>query len=108
MVMFLWVGSSTPSQWMNDVFNVNAPHQLDPTLSDLPVNDNPTSERVRAIIDEVRAESTYHCRLYVVPQQGKHEVVLRSYLVEDKGVYGAPSYVDFLCHIHKEIRALMQ
>ena len=108
LVMFLWVGNHTPVQWMNDVFGVNAPHQLDPTLSDLPHHDNPTSARVRAIIDRVRAEAQHHLRLMVVPQQGKHEIVLRSYLVEDKGTYGAPSYVDFLCHIHKEIRNLMQ
>ena len=53
MIMFLWVGANTPAQWMNDVFNVNAPHQLDPTLADLPQNDNPTSERVRSIVAQV-------------------------------------------------------
>ena len=45
--------------------------------------------------------------MFVVPQQGKHEMVMRNYLVEDKGLYGTPSYVDFLCHVHKEIRALL-
>lgn len=45
--------------------------------------------------------------MFVVPQQGKHEMVMRNYLVEDKSMYGAPSYVDFLCHVHKEIRALL-
>lgn len=108
LVMFLWVGTSTPVQWLQDVFGVNAPHQLDPTLSDLPNNDNDNSKRVREILTQVRGESQYHLRLFVVPQQGKHEVVLRSYLIEDKGVNGAPSYVDFLCHIHKEIRSLLQ
>lgn len=46
-------------------------------------------------------------QMFVVPQQGKHEMVMRNYLVEDKGMYGTPSYVDFLCHVHKEIRALL-
>lgn len=46
-------------------------------------------------------------QMFVVPQQGKHEMVMRNFLVEDKGMYGTPSYVDFLCHVHKEIRALL-
>jgi len=108
LVMFLWVGAHVEPQWLVNVFGVNAPHQLDPTLSDLPANDNDDSRRIRDIVEQVRAGNPDYTRLFVLPQQGKHEPVFRSYLVEDKGVYGAPSYVDFLCHIHKEIRALME
>ena len=43
----------------------------------------------------------------MVPQQGKQEIVFRNYLVEDKNAYGAPNYVDILCHFHKEIRSLL-
>jgi len=108
LVMFLWVGAGADPRWMQDVFGVAAPHQLAPTLSELPEHDNEASRHVREVVDGVRAASPLHCRLFVVPQHGKHEMVLRSYLVEDKSPLGAPSYVDFLCHIHKEIRALMQ
>ncbi|MCL4140343.1 UNVERIFIED_CONTAM: hypothetical protein GTU68_009299 [Idotea baltica] len=107
LFMFMWVGSGTSSAWMKDVFGVAAPHQLDPVLSELPEMDNPTSKRVRDIIEAIRLQRKLHVRLFVVPQQGKHEVVMRNYLVEDKGVFGSPSYVDFLCHVHKEIRALL-
>ncbi|KAG0730337.1 Protein transport protein Sec24C [Chionoecetes opilio] len=105
--MFVWVGSNTPSSWLVDVFGVAAPHQLDPVMAELPLLDNPTSKRVRDIVATVRSQRKRHVRMFVVPQQGKHEMVMRNYLVEDKGMYGTPSYVDFLCHVHKEIRALL-
>lgn len=105
--MFVWVGSNTPSSWLMDVFGVAAPHQLDPVMAELPDLDNPNSRLVRDIVATVRAQRKRHVRMFVVPQQGKHEMVMRNYLVEDKGMYGTPSYVDFLCHVHKEIRALL-
>nr|XP_053631902.1 protein transport protein Sec24C-like [Cherax quadricarinatus] len=105
--MFLWVGSNISPKWLMDVFGVNAPHQLDPVMAELPELDNPTSKRVCDIIKAIRTQRKKHVRMFVVPQQSKHEVVMRNYLVEDKSLYGAPSYVDFLCHVHKEIRALL-
>lgn len=105
--MFIWVGTNTSPEWLNDVFGVNAPHQLDPVMAELPERDNPTSVRVRDIIATIRAQRKRHIRMFVVLQQSKHEMVMRNFLVEDKSMYGAPSYVDFLCHVHKEIRALL-
>jgi protein transport protein SEC24 len=32
---------------------------------------------------------------------------MNKFLVEDRGAEGQSSYVDFLCHMHKEIRALL-
>ena len=46
-------------------------------------------------------------QLTVVRQRDRLEAVFRHFLVEDKGSDGAPSYVDYLCHLHKEIRALL-
>lgn len=46
-------------------------------------------------------------QLTIVRQREKLEVVLRHFLVEDRGNDGSPSYVDFLCHMHKEIRTLL-
>ncbi|KAJ8964701.1 hypothetical protein NQ314_004693 [Rhamnusium bicolor] len=45
--------------------------------------------------------------LTIVRQREKLELVFKHYLVEDRGTDGSPSYVDFLCHMHKEIRALL-
>lgn len=46
-------------------------------------------------------------QLTLVRQRDKLETVFRHFLVEDRGTDGSPCYVDFLCHLHKEIRAVM-
>ena len=46
-------------------------------------------------------------QLTVVRPRAKLELVMRHFLVEDKASDGAASYVDYLCHLHKEIRALL-
>lgn len=43
----------------------------------------------------------------MIRQRDKLETVFRHYLIEDRGTNGAPSYVDYLCHMHKEIRQLL-
>lgn len=61
--MFIWVGSNTPATWLTDVFGVNAPHQLDPVMAELPEVDNPISKRVRSIIASVRTQRKKHVRV---------------------------------------------
>ncbi len=52
-------------------------------------------------------------RVVLVRQREKLDVLFRHYLVEDRAGNAAGdggvnfSYVDFLCHMHKEIRALL-
>lgn len=46
-------------------------------------------------------------QLMVVKQEDRAELIFRHFLVEDKSASGGASYVDFLCHMHKEIRQLL-
>ena len=46
-------------------------------------------------------------QLVIIRQRDKLEPVFLQYLMEDRGSGGTSSYVDFLCHIHKEIRNLL-
>lgn len=46
-------------------------------------------------------------QLVVVKQREPAEAAFRQLLVEDKGPQGGPSYVDFLCCVHKEICQLL-
>ena len=56
-----------------------------------------------------------YLRLVLVRQRDKMDILVRHYLCEDKSGPGQTgsnsdmnfSYVDFLCHMHKEIRALL-
>ncbi|KAK0097191.1 hypothetical protein PV326_003005 [Microctonus aethiopoides] len=103
--MFMWLGISLSEDWLQAVFGtpiVDTDHMFT-----LPVLDNPINKRVRYIVERVRAER-YHCmRLTFVRQRDKLEMVLRHFLVEDRGNDSSPSYVDFLCHMHKEIKTLL-
>lgn len=48
-----------------------------------------------------------YLQLMVVKQEDRAELIFRHFLVEDKSASGGASYVDFLCHMHKEIRQLL-
>lgn len=52
-------------------------------------------------------KSTFEFQITLVRQRDKLENVLRHFLIEDRGTHGAPSYVDYLCYLHKEIRSLL-
>ncbi|KFM75032.1 Protein transport protein Sec24C, partial [Stegodyphus mimosarum] len=65
------------------------------------------SECVRAIMNLIRNERQRYMKLYIVRQGDKMELMFRQLLVEDRTTEGSVSYVDFLCHLHKEIRTLL-
>uniref|UniRef100_A0A8D9ENZ4 Protein transport protein Sec24C n=2 Tax=Cacopsylla melanoneura TaxID=428564 RepID=A0A8D9ENZ4_9HEMI len=103
--MFLWVGSNLSPQWVESVFGVPSAAQIDTDRSNLPELPNALSRRVLDIVDYVKSNRPRSMRLTVVLQKDKLEVVLRQFLIEDRGYTEQQmSYVDFLCHIHKEIR----
>ncbi|KYM85053.1 Protein transport protein Sec24C, partial [Atta colombica] len=104
--MFLWLGTALSSQWVQSVFGVPSVVQVD-TDRALPILDTPLNNRITNIINRIRAERHHCVKLTIVRQREKLEMVLRHFLVEDRGNDGSPSYVDFLCHMHKEIRTLL-
>ncbi|XP_029173568.1 protein transport protein Sec24C [Nylanderia fulva] len=105
--MFLWLGMSLPSQWVQSVFGVPSVVQVDTDRTALPILDTPLNNRITNIINQIHVERHRCMRLTIVRQREKLEMVLRHFLVEDRGNDGSPSYVDFLCHMHKEIRTLL-
>ena len=105
--MFLWLGLALSPQWVQAVFGVPSVVQVDTDRTALPVLDTPLNKRVTDIINRVRMERHRCMRLTIVRQREKLEMVLRHFLIEDRGNDGSPSYVDFLCHMHKEIRTLL-
>lgn len=46
-------------------------------------------------------------QLVIVKQREQPEMAFRQLLVEDKGLDGAPSYMDFLCCLHKAVCQLL-
>uniref|UniRef100_A0A8C0LE76 SEC24 homolog C, COPII coat complex component n=1 Tax=Canis lupus dingo TaxID=286419 RepID=A0A8C0LE76_CANLU len=105
--LFLWVGASVQQGVVQSLFNVSSFSQITSGLSVLPVLDNPLSKKVRGLIDSLRAQRSRYMKLIVVKQEDKLEMLFKHFLVEDKSLSGGASYVDFLCHMHKEIRQLL-
>ncbi|XP_043837573.1 protein transport protein Sec24C isoform X1 [Dromiciops gliroides] len=105
--LFLWVGASVQQGVVQNLFSVPSFSQITSGLSVLPVLENPLSKRVRDLIDSFRAQRSRYMKLMVVKQEDKLEMLFKHFLVEDKSLSGGASYVDFLCHMHKEIRQLL-
>ncbi|CAO1356003.1 unnamed protein product [Diamesa hyperborea] len=105
--MFLWLGIGLSPEFTQSVFGAQCTQQIDADRCGLPVFDNPLSKRVRGLVENIQNERHRCMRIALVRQRDKLESVLRHFLIEDRGTSGAESYVDFLCYMHKEIRALL-
>ncbi|KAJ1143311.1 hypothetical protein NDU88_009621 [Pleurodeles waltl] len=105
--IFLWVGANVQQTLIQKLFGVSSFSQIDCNMSCLPVLDNPFSKKIHAIIAMFRAQRPRYMKLMVVKQEDKLEMLFKHFLVEDKNFSGGASYVDFLCHMHKEIRQLL-
>ncbi|XP_065199127.1 protein transport protein Sec24D-like isoform X2 [Sycon ciliatum] len=104
-VLILWLGRFTHPAWVKDVFGVHSLAEIDTEkFGKLQVFDNPTSTRLRAIVAQLLARRSHCMKMVVVLQGSQKEALLRRHLCEDGGGEGTPSYMDLLCHIHKEIR----
>ncbi|XP_051968721.1 protein transport protein Sec24C-like isoform X3 [Xyrauchen texanus] len=105
--LFIWVGVNAQQELLQNIFGTPAFSQIDPSMASLPALDNPFSKRLREIIESVRTQRPRYMKLMVVKQEDKLEMIFKHFLVEDKNINGGASYVDFLCHMHKEIRQLL-
>nr|CAD7444381.1 unnamed protein product [Timema bartmani] len=105
--LFLWIGLNVGMEWVQNVFGVHSAAQIDIDRTELLEIENPLSMRIRDLIEDIRIQRHRSMRLTLVRQRDKLELVFKHFLVEDRGLDGSVSYVDFLCHMHKEIRSLL-
>uniref|UniRef100_A0A8C7UQF4 SEC24 homolog D, COPII coat complex component n=1 Tax=Oncorhynchus mykiss TaxID=8022 RepID=A0A8C7UQF4_ONCMY len=100
--LFLWLGQACPPEMIQSIFNV-------PSLAhvSLPELDNPQSQKLRSIIDSLLDQRPSSMKLMIVKQKDRSEIMFRQHLVEDKGLHGGASYMDFLCYVHREIRQVL-
>ncbi|XP_018766466.1 protein transport protein Sec24C isoform X4 [Serinus canaria] len=105
--IFVWVGVNVQQSLIQNLFGVSSFSQISNALSTLPVLENPFSKKVRSIVDTLQGQRSRYMKLIIVKQEDKLEMLFKHFLVEDKSLSGGASYVDFLCHMHKEIRQLL-
>ncbi|XP_072553739.1 protein transport protein Sec24D isoform X1 [Paramormyrops kingsleyae] len=105
--IILWLGQACPPTLVQSIFGVPSFAHVSAVVGTLPELDNPHSKRLRAIIDLITQQRPYSMKLLVVKQKEKMEALFLQRLVEDPGLHGGPSYMDFLCHVHREIRQIL-
>ncbi|XP_040462651.1 protein transport protein Sec24C isoform X3 [Falco naumanni] len=105
--IFVWVGVNVQQGLIQNLFGVSSFGQISSALSTLPVLENPFSKKVRSVINMLQMQRSRYMKLIIVKQEDKLEMLFKHFLVEDKSLSGGASYVDFLCHMHKEIRQLL-
>uniref|UniRef100_H3D180 SEC24 homolog D, COPII coat complex component n=1 Tax=Tetraodon nigroviridis TaxID=99883 RepID=H3D180_TETNG len=105
--MFLWLGQASPPDLIQNLFNMPSLAHLQANMSVLPDLDNPLSKKVRGIISGLLEKRPSSMKLQIVRQKDRPEMLFRQFLVEDKGLHGGASYMDFLCYIHREVRQLL-
>ncbi|XP_020863940.1 protein transport protein Sec24D isoform X1 [Phascolarctos cinereus] len=105
--MFLWLGVSAPPELIQGIFNVPSFTHINTDVTSLPEVGSPYSQKLRLTMSNIQQKKPYSMKLTIVKQREQPEVVFRQFLVEDKGLYGGASYVDFLCCVHKEICRLL-
>ncbi|XP_015252733.1 PREDICTED: protein transport protein Sec24D isoform X1 [Cyprinodon variegatus] len=106
--IFLWLGQACPPDVIQNLFNApSLAHLQQGHMFSLPELDNPLSKKVRSIISELLDKRPNSMKLLIVRQKDKPEMLFRQFLVEDKGLHGGASYMDFLCYVHREIRQLL-
>ena len=70
-MMFLWIGLHVSNEWIQDVFGVHSPAQIDIDSSKLLNIDNPTSQSVRKLVERLRKDRPRYMkvrRFIILPQ----------------------------------------
>jgi len=109
MHMLLYVGLATNPAFIQDVFGVATAAQIDIDRTRLVERDNPMSRRVAELLQKIQSGRSRTLKLTIIRQRDKLEIVFKHFLCEDRSSASDSnfSYVDFLCHMHKEIRAIL-
>merc|ERR1711953_130401 len=109
MHMLLYVGITANPAFIQDVFGVSTAAQIDIDKTKLVERDNPMSRRVNDLVRGLQEGRSRTLKLTIVRQRDKLEIVFKHFLCEDRSASSESnfSYVDFLCHMHKEIRAML-
>jgi len=108
--MFVWVGRNCNPQQLNNVFGTSDIAKINTDVGSLPEFDNDDSKKINYLIRTLQKQRTRQMKLRIIRQGDndnmRGEPVFKRYLAEDR-TPNSSSYVDFLCHMHKEIRNLV-
>ncbi|XP_059451027.1 protein transport protein SEC24 C-like [Corylus avellana] len=101
----IYIGNSVDSNILQQLFGISSPNEI-PTQFVLQQYDNPLSQKLNDLVNEIRRQRCSYLRLRLCKKGDPSGALFFSYLVEDKSPSG-PSYVEFLVHVHREIQMKM-
>jgi len=106
--MLLWVGRGASPEFLSAVLQLPSLEGIDCARLRIPLLDNDTSVRVNRVIDAVRSQRPQVVQFpRVVTSKDPLEGRFLSMLTEDRA-QTSMSYVEFLCHIHRQIQQRLQ
>ncbi|VEL09031.1 unnamed protein product, partial [Protopolystoma xenopodis] len=106
--LILWLGNQLPSDWLLAAFGVARLDQIEENKNCLPEMPTPVSQGLHHLIRLIRANHRRYCRLMVIRQSDKSEIWFKRFMYEDRIDQRSISYLEYLCHIHKEVRSLLK
>lgn len=63
LMMFLWIGLHVSNDWVQSIFGVHSPAQIDIDSSKLLLLDNPLSVRLRNLIQTIRSKRSHYMKV---------------------------------------------
>ena len=104
-VLYMWIGKSVPSEFANAIFSVKSLERVDSAELRVPLLQNEMSVRVNRLINAVRSQRPHILQMpRVLFPKDALEPRMVSMLTEDR-MQTMMNYVEFLCHVHRQIQA---
>ena len=102
--LYLWVGRTAPQELLQDVLQVPSLEGIDTSRLRIPLLDNEMSVRANRLINAVRSQRAHilQCPRVLGPKDAMEGRFI-SMLTEDRA-QTTMSYVEFLCHVHRQIQ----
>jgi len=102
--IYLWVGKTSSSEFIQQIFGVPSLESVDTTQLRLSPLGNEVSNRLIAIVEEIRAQRSNFMNVSVLREGEPRESKFFSYFIEDR-TKSVHSYYEFLVNLHQRIQA---
>ncbi|KAI8975427.1 hypothetical protein BDF20DRAFT_605994 [Mycotypha africana] len=106
--LYLWMGKSVSSEFIENLFNVKTLDEIDPNMITLPAHSTILSEEVHGIMTQIQASRSKYLALRVVRQEkDASEFLFATWMSEDRNAE-VQTYVDYMCVLHRKIQEEMK
>ncbi|KAL7055613.1 hypothetical protein AAHC03_023028 [Spirometra sp. Aus1] len=108
ILALLWLGPKIDPAWIQQIFGVNDVSMLESEKAKLVEQDNPVSKSICQAVFPILNQFSHCAQLRVTRQGDLSEAWVKRLMYEDRDDCSNASYVEYLCHIHKEVRSLLK